>query len=102
VTPAALRRAIDRDIDMETEPLRQVDEMDAATFFDLGLRLLGAHGPHLTDDPILMQMRRVGLGPGRPFARLDQRARRSFATRLPSTPCRRRHRASPRASTAGR
>lgn len=62
---------IDPDVDMETAPLDQVNGMTAEQFFDYGLRLLAEHPPHLTDSPLVMQMRRIGLVAGGSFAGLD-------------------------------
>jgi hypothetical protein len=70
-TSPAVRGSIDPGIDMATEPLSQVNGMDAATYFDLALELLADHGPHLTDGPLLMQIRRLGLEPGTTFTSLE-------------------------------
>jgi hypothetical protein len=71
--------AFDPAIDMETAPLDQVNGMDAPTFFDLALELLTVHPPHLTDSPMLMRMRRIGLVPGARFADLDPVVRSSLS-----------------------
>jgi hypothetical protein len=62
--------SVDPGVDMATPPLQQANSMDAATYFDLGLRLLAEQGPHLTDGPLLMRMERAGLGAGATFGDL--------------------------------
>ncbi len=62
--------SVDPRVDMATPPLQQANSMDAATYFDLGLRLLAEQGPHLTDGPLLMRMERAGLGAGATFGEL--------------------------------
>lgn len=66
---------VDAAIDMTTPPLDQVNGMGAATFFDRAMALVAIHPPHLTDGPITMQMRRLGLVPGATFDNLDERVR---------------------------
>jgi hypothetical protein len=70
---------VDPSVDMATEPLVQVNALDVAAFFDLGLELLATHGPHLTDGPTVMRMRRAGLGPGARFADLAPSAQAALA-----------------------
>lgn len=56
---------IDPEVDVKTEPLRQVNGMPIQTFFEYGARLMKLHPPHATDWPIVQRMRRIGLEPGR-------------------------------------
>jgi len=53
--------AVDPAVDMGTPPLRQVRDLGDAGFMELGLRLLGRHGPHPTDWAVLTRMARLGL-----------------------------------------
>ena len=64
---APAKVTIDAGIDMKTPPKRTVDAMAAGDFFAYGARLLQANPPHLTDQPIIAQMRRIGIEPGKAF-----------------------------------
>jgi hypothetical protein len=63
--PAAVK--IDADVDMKTPPKTQVDTMPAARYFAYAAELLKLHPPHLTDQPIVARMKRIGLEPGKSF-----------------------------------
>ena len=63
--------AADPSVDMTTPPLDQVNALSAASYFDYAMTLLTVHPPHLTDGPLVMQMRRLGLVPGARFADLN-------------------------------
>jgi hypothetical protein len=52
---------------MKTPPKVQVDTMPAGKYFAYAAELLKLHPPHLTDEPILAQMKRIGLEPGKSF-----------------------------------
>ena len=58
---------VDPAVDMKTPPKRQVDTMSAAAFFAYAAEVLKRQPPHITDQPILAQMRRIGLVPGQNF-----------------------------------
>jgi hypothetical protein len=58
---------IDPSVDMKTPPKIQVDTMPAGKFFTYAAELLKLHPPHLTDEPILAQMKRIGLESGQSF-----------------------------------
>jgi hypothetical protein len=57
----------DPTIDMKTPPLVQVNSMPAATYFAYAAEIMKLNPPHLTDGPILAQMKRIGIEPGRSF-----------------------------------
>ena len=58
---------IDPDVDMKTPPKVQVDTMPAAKYFAYAAELLKLHPPHITDEPIVAQMKRIGIEPGKSF-----------------------------------
>ena len=64
LTPADVEP--DPRIDMSA-PMDQVAAMSGAEFFSYGAELMARHSPHLTDQPVLARMRRLGLEPGTPF-----------------------------------
>ena len=55
------------DIDMKTPPKIQVDTMPADKFFAYAAELLKLHPPHITDEPIIARLRRVGFEVGKSF-----------------------------------
>ena len=58
---------VDPSIDMKTLPKAQVDTMPAGKYFAYAADLLKANGPHLTDEPILARMKRIGIELGKSF-----------------------------------
>jgi hypothetical protein len=64
---------IDPNVDMKTPPKIQIDTMQADKYFAYGAELLKTVPPHLTDQPIVAQMHRIGIEPGKSldFAALD-------------------------------
>lgn len=64
-TPVAVK--IDPTADMKTPPKVQVDTMPAAKYFAYAAELLKLHPPHLTDEPIIARMKRIGIEPGKSF-----------------------------------
>jgi hypothetical protein len=65
--PKPVEVKIDPTVDMKTPPKIQVDTMPAGKFFTYAAELLKLHPPHLTDEPIIAQMKRIGLEPGKRF-----------------------------------
>jgi hypothetical protein len=66
-SPKPVEVKIDPSVDMKTPPKIQADTMPAGTYFAYAAELLKLHPPHLTDEPILAQMKRIGLEPGKSF-----------------------------------
>ena len=74
---------------MKTPPKEQVDTMPAGRYFAYAAELMKLNPPHVTDQPIVARMQRIGLEPGKSFdigkrdpavqagARRRPRARRS-------------------------
>jgi hypothetical protein len=58
---------IDPSIDMKTPPKKQVDTMPAGQFFAYAAELLKLHPPHITDQPIIARLKRIGFGVGKDF-----------------------------------
>jgi hypothetical protein len=65
--PEPVEVKIDPSIDMTTPPKIQVDTMSAGKFFAYAAELLKLQPPHMTDEPILARMRRIGIEPGKSF-----------------------------------
>ncbi len=65
--PEPVHVKIDPTIDMKTPPKVQVDTMPAGKFFAYAAELLKLHPPHLTDQPIIAIMKRIGIEPGKSF-----------------------------------
>jgi hypothetical protein len=66
-TPKPVEVKIDPSVDMKTPPKIQVDTMSAGKYFAYAAELLKTNPPHLTDGPIIAQMRRIGIEPGKGF-----------------------------------
>ena len=65
--PAPLEVKIDPSIDMKTPPKKQVDTMPAGQFFAYAAELLKLHPPHITDQPIIARLARIGFEVGKSF-----------------------------------
>jgi hypothetical protein len=83
-TPNPVEVKIDPAVDMKTPPKIQVDTMPADKFFAYAAELLKVNPPHITDEPIIAQLRRIGFETGKSFdmARLDP-AIRDTLSRVP-------------------
>ena len=58
---------IDPTVDMKTPPKTQVDTMPADKFFAYAAELLKVQPPHITDQPIIAQLQRIGFEVGKSF-----------------------------------
>ena len=67
VSPEPMVGTVDPSIDMKTPPKVQVDTMPASKFFAYAAEILKLQPPHVTDQPILAQMRRIGIERGKSF-----------------------------------
>ncbi len=72
-TPAPVTGKVDATVDMKTPPKVQVDTMPADKYFAYAAELLKVNPPHITDEPIIARMKRIGIeiGKGFDFAKLD-------------------------------
>ena len=84
---------------MKTPPMTQVNTMAADKYFAYAAELLKVNPPHITDQPIVARMRRIGIEPGKSFdlAKADPRSNARWNAPCPtaSKPCRRRSQRSP-------
>ena len=80
--PLPVTAKIDPTVDMKTPPKTQVDTMPAGKYFTYAAELLKLHPPHLTDQPIIAQMRRIGIEPGKTFDfdKLDPAVQKALAS----------------------
>ncbi|MET0940407.1 MAG: DUF1254 domain-containing protein [Mesorhizobium sp.] len=58
---------IDPTIDMKTPPKTQVDTMPVDKYFAYAAELMKLHPPHITDQPIIARLKRIGFEPGKSF-----------------------------------
>lgn len=66
--PEAVSVKIDPAVDMKTPPKIQVDTMSVAHYFSYAADLLKLNPPHSTDQPMLAQLKRIGIEVGKPFS----------------------------------
>lgn len=73
---------IDPAVDMKTPPKIQVDTMTADKYFTYAAELMKLQPPHITDQPIIAQMKRIGIEPGRSFdfSKLDPAVQSALAS----------------------
>jgi hypothetical protein len=67
IAPKPIEVKLDPGIDMKTPPKTQIDTMPAGQYFAYAAELLKLHPPHPTDQPIVAQMKRMGIEPGKSF-----------------------------------
>jgi hypothetical protein len=81
-TPTPVELKVDPSVDMKTPPRQQVDTMPVGRFFAYGAELMGQQPPHVTDQPVLAQMKKLGIEPGKPFdmAKVDPAIATGLAT----------------------
>jgi hypothetical protein len=65
--PFEVEAAVDASVDMDTPPLDQINSMDGLDFFTYGAELMQLHPPHVTDQPIVARMARIGIEAGKPL-----------------------------------
>lgn len=66
-TPKPVKVKIDSSVDMKTPPKIQADTLPAGKYFAYAAELMKLHPPHITDEPIIAQMKRIGIEPGKSF-----------------------------------
>ena len=65
--PLEVEASVDGSVDMETPPLDQVNSMNGVDFFTYAAELMQLHPPHVTDQPIIARMARLGIDAGKPL-----------------------------------
>jgi hypothetical protein len=66
-TPVNPVTRIDPGLDMKTPPKVQVDGMPAGKLFAYAADLLKINPPHISDQPMIAQLRKIGIEPGKSF-----------------------------------
>ena len=85
--PQEVEVSVDTSVDMDTAPLYQVNSMSGFDFFSYAAELMQLHPPHITDQPIIARMARIGIEAGKPFDvdALSQELRDALDRAPPST-----------------
>src|SRR5262249_53670605 len=65
--PQPIAVHIDQSVDMKTPPKVQVDTMPADRYFAYAAELLKMNPPHITDQPMIDQLKKLGIEPGKSF-----------------------------------
>jgi hypothetical protein len=65
--PMPVEVKIDPSVDMKTPPKIQVDTMPADKYFAYAAELLKLQPPHITDQPIIARLKRIGFEVGKSF-----------------------------------
>jgi hypothetical protein len=65
--PQPVTVKVDPTIDMKTPPKVQVDTMPAGRYFSYAAELLKVNPPHITDEPMIAQLKKIGIEPGKSF-----------------------------------
>jgi hypothetical protein len=65
--PEPITAKVDPAVDMKTPPKIQVDSMKAGAFFAYAAEVLKLQPPHITDQPIIAEMKKIGIQPGKSF-----------------------------------
>jgi hypothetical protein len=66
-SPQPMTVKVDPTIDMKTPPKIQVDTMPANLYFTYAAELLKVNPPHITDQPMIAQLKKIGIEPGKSF-----------------------------------
>jgi hypothetical protein len=80
-----VKAKIDPTVDMKTPPMTRVNNMAAGEYFAYAAELLKLHSPHITDQPIIARMQRIGIEPGKSFdiSKADTTVRRALERSVP-------------------
>jgi hypothetical protein len=80
--PQPVQVKIDPSVDMKTPPKTQVDTMAGDKYFAYAAELLKINPPHITDQPIIAQLKKIGIEPGKSFdiGKVDPAIRNALAS----------------------
>jgi hypothetical protein len=80
--PVPVTATIDPSVDMKTPPKVQVDSMPADKYFAYAAELMKTIPPHVTDEPMMAQLRKIGFEPGKSFEveKLDPAVRKALTS----------------------
>ncbi len=80
--PEPVLGTIDPTVGMKTTPKDKVDSMSIGDFLKYAAEVLKTQPPHLTDQPIVALMKRIGIEPGKPFdiEKLDPAVKKGLST----------------------
>lgn len=78
--PKPVEARIDPSVDLKTPPKMQVDTMAGDKFFAYAAELLKVHPPHVTDQPIIARLKRIGFEAGQDFdtSKLDPAVKKAI------------------------
>ena len=81
-SPQVVTGRVDPSVDMKTPPKIQVDTMSGDKYFTYAAEVMNVNPPHITDEPIVARMKRIGIEPGKSFdfAKLDQAVQKALAS----------------------
>ena len=81
-SPQVVTGSVDPSVDMKTPPKIQVDTMSGDKYFTYAAEVMKVNPPHITDEPIVARMKRIGIEPGKSFdfAKLDQAVQKALAS----------------------
>lgn len=65
--PKPVEFKLDPSVDMKTPPKVQVDTMAGGIYFAYAAELLKLHPPHVTDEPIIARVKKIGIEVGKSF-----------------------------------
>jgi hypothetical protein len=65
--PKPVEFHLDPTVDMKTPPMKQVEALRPADFFEQAAEMMKLHPPHVTDWSIVTRMKRIGIEPGESF-----------------------------------
>ncbi|QAY97345.1 hypothetical protein CWB41_11250 [Methylovirgula ligni] len=65
--PVLPEATIDPSVDLKTPPKVQVDSMSGDKFFAYAAELLKVIPPHVTDQPMIAQLKKIGIEPGKSY-----------------------------------